>query len=318
MSHPSDTLVDMRKTPLYQGKEQPLKEYVAGAATDIRRGSQDHGPQGAEGGASSIDRTTARTHDRRLGPQGAGGASNTEPRTGRALVPKHVQKGAGGASNGAHPADAGGNGRRGVDVDRRTSPSASVPVGAAGGSRKAGGLTSSGEVNGARPADAGGGGWRGVDVDRRKDSAFPVPLDAADGFRKVRGSDSNGLSSGVRPVDATGSGGRGWPAGLGARSGTDSISSHNSASVRACSGGSGGFCFPDVCLSAVAQHVAGGSGGSEGLSSPDLVSSIGSMQASVYIQMLFQYYLFLKCFQDLKAVHVFKYHCHTPLLFLES
>ncbi len=69
---------------------------------------------------------------------------------------------------------------------------------------------------------------------------------------------------------------------------------------------------------AAADIRLGGSGGSEGLSSPDLVSSIGSMQASVYIQMLFQYYLFLKCFQDLKAVHVFRYHCHTPLLFLES
>ncbi len=108
MSHPSDTLAVMRKTPLYQGKEQPLKNRVVDAAANASRGSQDHGQQSA-GGASSNDRPTARPPDRRLGPQGAGGVSN-----------------------GARPADAGGNGRRGVDVDRRTSPSASVLVGAAG------------------------------------------------------------------------------------------------------------------------------------------------------------------------------------------
>ena len=135
----------MRKTPLHQGKEQPLKKQVADAAADISRGSRDHGQQGAEGVAS-----------------------NTEPRTGRTLAPRHVQRDAeGGASNGAHSADAGGGGRRGVDVERSTTPSVSVSVGAVGGFREVGGWNSRGEANGAYAADVGGGGRRGVDVEWR-------------------------------------------------------------------------------------------------------------------------------------------------------
>ena len=46
--------------------------------------------------------------------------------------------------------------------------------------------------------------------------------------------------------------------------------------------------------------------------------STGSVHTSVYIQMFFQHYSPLKCFQDFKAIHVCIYHCHTPLLFLKS
>lgn len=172
----------MRKIPLYQGKEQPLKNHVADAAADISSGSQVHEQQVAEGGTSNTESRTGRTlapkHVQRdeeggasnsyrqpaegLGnsnheQQGAGGTSNGEPRTGRALAPKHGQQGAWGGTS-----------------------------------------------SGVRHMDVAGGRGRGVDFDRRKDSAFSVPLDAADGFRKVRESDSGGLSSGVRPVDPLG------------------------------------------------------------------------------------------------------------------
>ena len=50
----------------------------------------------------------------------------------------------------------------------------------------------------------------------------------------------------------------------------------------------------------------------------DADSSTGFVLASVYIQMLSQQYLSLKCFQDFKAIHVSIHHCHTPLLLLES
>ena len=77
LSHPSDTLAVMRKIPLYQGKEQPVKNHVAAstmslcrrriasgkeqpvknhvadAAADISSGSQVYEQQGAEGGTSN-------------------------------------------------------------------------------------------------------------------------------------------------------------------------------------------------------------------------------------------------------------------------
>ena len=210
----------MRKTPLYQGKEQPLKKQVAGAASAISRGShqlRQPSAVAAIGCGSHQPRQPRPSRPRRRRPrraigcgshqprqprpwqEGAGGASNGEPRTGRALAPKHGQQDAWGGTS-----------------------------------------------SGVRPVDAAGGRGSGVDFDRRKDSAFSVPLDAADGFRKVRGSDSGGLSSGVRPVDVAGSGGRGGSAGLGIRSGLDSRYCHNSASLMVCSGGS---CTPGAASS---------------------------------------------------------------------
>ena len=162
LSHPPGILRIMRKTPLYQGKEQPLRKCVAGAATDISRGSKGHVQQGAGGGSSS-----------------------TDPRTGRTLAPKHAQQGAGGGSSrGAYPADAAGSQGAGVSLGRRSNPAAPVPVDAGGGGSavdvdrcsnpaapvlvdavegfgEVRGSNSGGLTSGVRPVDVAGGGGRG-------------------------------------------------------------------------------------------------------------------------------------------------------------
>ena len=117
-----------------------------------------------------------------------------------------------------------------------------------------------------------------------------------------------------------GSGWRGGPAGPDARSDMDSRSCQNSAavnstSVKVCSGRPPALDAAETDNSINSTSVKVCSGWT---CRPDTVSSTGSVRASVYIQMLSQDYSSLKCFQDFKAFHVCIYHCHTPLLFLQS
>ncbi len=164
MSHPPATLRIMKKTPLHQGKKQPLKKHVAGSASDTSHGSQAHMRQGANGVTSNTKSRTTRT----LAPKQAQREKAMDKQLhaemqGHTLAPKHVQRDAeGGTAKGTCPADDAENGGRGADFDRRKDSASPVPPDTADGFRMLRRSHSSGTTNGAHPAgNAGNGGDEG-------------------------------------------------------------------------------------------------------------------------------------------------------------
>ena len=132
LSYPPAILKIMRKIPLYQGKEQPLKKHMASAAADASHGSQIHASQDADDGTP-----------------------NTEPRTGRKFVPKHVPQGADdGTTAGAHPVSTAGSRLQAADSDQSTNPSTPFPAHSTNGFRKVRRSNSNGTTNRTHPADA--------------------------------------------------------------------------------------------------------------------------------------------------------------------